>query len=215
MQITWYGHSCFLLENGAGVRVLTDPCDPSVGYTVSGVACDIVTVSHGHHDHCYLAAATGAPLVIDTAGAHRAKDVPITGYPSWHDEVQGKKRGANILFLLELDGVRVLHLGDLGHMPGDDTLAAVGRVDVLLCPIGGTYTIDAAEAARVVAAIDPAVCIPMHYKTTACTLPIGGVAPFLDAIGSARTVQRVNDSVCAVAKDALNEKRVLLLDYVR
>ena len=215
MQITWYGHSCFLLENGAGVRVLTDPCDPSVGYTLSGVACDIVTVSHGHHDHNYVEAAVGAPNVIDTAGPHMALDVPITGYPSWHDEARGQKRGANILFLLELDGVRVLHLGDLGHMLFDDALAELGHVDVLLCPVGGTYTIDAAEAARVVAAIDPQICIPMHYKTSACTLPIGGVEPFLRAIGETRAVHRINGNACTIAKDALYEKRVLLLDYVK
>lgn len=215
MQITWYGHSCFILENDAGVRVLTDPCDPSVGYALRDVACDIVTVSHGHHDHNYVEAAAGAPSVIDTAGPHMVLDVPVTGYPSWHDEAQGKKRGANILFLVELDGMRVLHLGDLGHMLSADALAAIGRVDVLLCPVGGTYTIDASEAAQVVAAIDPAICIPMHYKTSACTLGIGAIEPFLDAVGQTRSVHRVLSSTCTVTKDALMKKRVLLLDYVK
>ncbi len=215
MQITWYGHSCFLLSDEAGTRILTDPCDPSVGYTIHDVPCDAVTVSHGHHDHNYIEAAAGAPVVIDTVGAHEVNGVQVTGYPSWHDDAQGKKRGGNILFLVEMDGVRVLHLGDLGHMLPDETLAAIGRVDVLLCPVGGNYTIDAMEAKQVAAAVDPAIFIPMHYRTSDCTIQIGDLTPLLHAVDASRSVHRINGSTCTIAKDTLSEKRVLLLQYAK
>ena len=215
MQLTWYGHSCFLLTDNAGTRILTDPCDPSVGYTLSCVACDIVTVSHGHHDHNYVEAAAGSPAVIDTEGAHTVNGVPVTGYASWHDEAQGSKRGGNLMFLMELDGVRVLHLGDLGHMLSKETIAAFGRVDVLLCPVGGNYTIDAPEAKRIATAIDPAIFIPMHYATPVSTIRIAGLAPMLQLVGKERTVHRLNGSACTITADALNEKRILILDYQR
>lgn len=215
MQITWYGHSCFLLASDAGTRILTDPCDPSVGYDIRDVACDAVTVSHGHHDHNYVQAAAGAPVIIDTAGAHAVNEVSVTGFPSWHDGAKGKERGANLLYLIEMDGVRLLHLGDLGHMLSDETLAAIGHVDVLLCPVGGHYTIDAAEAKRVAAAIDPAIFIPMHYATPVCRIDIGDIAPVLALMDASRGVHRLNAGTCTITKDTLSEKRVLLLDYVK
>ena len=212
MQITWYGHACFLLESDAGARIVIDPCDPTVGYALDGISADAVTVSHAHHDHNYLPAVAGNPVVIDTAGAHSVKDVSVTGFCSWHDEAQGKKRGANLLFRFDFDGIRVLHLGDLGHALSAETVAAIGEIDVLLCPIGGTYTIDAAQALEVDEQLRPRVFIPMHYATSATHMDIDGVDPLLRLVGE-RGVHRINGSSCTITKDALGERRILLLDY--
>ncbi len=212
MKLTWYGHSCFLLEDEKGVGILTDPCSPDTGYAIQGVKADIVTVSHDHYDHNYVASAVGEPQIISTPGKHQVCGVTITGFSTWHDEVQGEKRGANLLFLMELDGVRVLHLGDLGHELNDETIAAIGTVDVLLCPIGGVFTIDAQQAINLAERIRPSVFIPMHYLTPSLTFNIAGLDPLLQAVKS-YNVHRIKESSCSVYADSLGEKRLLILDY--
>lgn len=214
MQITWYGHACFLFTADSGARFLTDPCDPSVGYPLRDIAADAVTVSHSHHDHNYLAAVAGNPVVIDTAGEHSACGVTVTGFSTWHDDAQGKKRGANILYLFDFDGIRLLHLGDLGHLLSPETIADIGPVDVLLCPVGGNYTIDALQAQQVASQLSPQVFIPMHYATNATNMDIAGIDDMLRLTGT-RSVHRIGGSTCTIAKDALGEKRILILDYMK
>ena len=114
MILKWLGHSCFLLTSEAGVRILMDPCAPSTGYTVGPVAVDAVTASHDHYDHNYFEAALGNPVRITEPGVHEVKGVRVTGIPTWHDKECGAKRGCNIMFLVEMDGLRLLHAGDLG-----------------------------------------------------------------------------------------------------
>ena len=160
MKLRWYGHSCFLLTGADGVRILTDPCDPPTGYKLHDIEADAVTVSHAHHDHNYLAAAAGQPAVIDSAGTFDVRGCRVTGVPTWHDPERGKKRGPNLVFVFEIDGLRVAHLGDLGDVPDAATVDAIGRVDVLLCPIGGYYTIDADEARKTVTSSARACLFP-------------------------------------------------------
>jgi L-ascorbate metabolism protein UlaG (beta-lactamase superfamily) len=114
MQITWYGHSCFLLTAESGYSILTDPCDSETGYDLHDIVCDAVTVSHDHHDHNCLASVKGAPLVIRTPGAHLAGEISVTGFSSFHDDAKGARRGENIVFLFQIDGLHILHLGIWG-----------------------------------------------------------------------------------------------------
>lgn len=214
MQLKWYGHSCFLMTAEDGTRILTDPCDPSTGYTLSGIETDVVTVSHGHFDHNYLAAAAGDPLVIDTAGAHTACGVTITGVPTWHDEVQGAKRGPNIAFIYEIDGLRIAHLGDLGEVPAQGTLDVFGHIDVLLVPVGGFYTIDAEAARQVANLLRPSVVVPMHYKTPVIGFPIAGVDRLLSQAQGC-SIHRMNEPVCTLSAASLGEDRIIVLDYAK
>lgn len=212
MQLTWLGHSCFLLEGKDGVRVLTDPCSPNTGYALPRIPADIVTVSHDHDDHNYLPVALGEPVVVTEPGLHTVRGVSITGFSAWHDEAGGKKRGANILYLIELDGIRVLHLGDLGHTVDPALAEAIGPVDVLLCPIGGTFTINAEQAVAVAHTLAPRVFIPMHYATPQLRFSVGGLDELLSRVQT-YSVHRLNSNTCTLLPETLGEKRVLLLDY--
>ena len=166
MLIQCLGHAKFLLQTDAGQNIVTDPFDPSTGYPVGRQAADLVLVSHQHHDHNAVGTLTGNPAVIDQAGSFDAlPGVRVTAVEAYHDDAKGVLRGKTLLFVLEADGVRVAHLGDLGHIPEEDTVRALGRIDVLLIPVGGHFTIDAAQALKVCELLHPAVVVPMHYRT--------------------------------------------------
>lgn len=181
MLIEWLGHASFRLTLSDGTSVVTDPFDGTVGYSKPTRPADVVTVSHDHYDH-NAAAALNPKTVYKTAGRFPGK-VDITGYPSFHDDRRGAKRGANIMFLIEADGARVLHLGDLGHDLSDEEIARFGRVDALLIPVGGIYTIDARQAAALAKRIGARVTVPMHYKTPRLAFELGTDEPFLAAMG--------------------------------
>lgn len=179
MKITWFGHSCFLIEDSKGRKILTDPFDDSIGYKVYEGSADVVTISHHHFDHDHIDTVKDNPQVIDKCGLFYAADIPISGIASYHDKVQGAKRGENIIYIYKIDGFTLCHLGDLGHELSDDTLEKIGRVDVLFVPVGGNYTLDGDTAAKVCKKINSHIVIPMHYKTSYLSFPLGGVEKFL------------------------------------
>ncbi len=181
MKIRWLGHSSFLLTASNGGRVVTDPYDGTIGYTLPDVEADIVTTSHGHFDHNYTKGVKGSFIHLDKPGRYNIKGIDIHGIPSFHDENQGRKRGTNILFTFAMDGITICHCGDFGHLPDTGMLREMGKVDILLIPVGGTFTLDAEGAATVVKAVKPSVTIPMHYKTEVLTFSIDGVDKFLNA----------------------------------
>ena len=185
MLIYHHAHSEFLLETAAGFRVLTDPFDAHVGYPMHTVRCDAVTVSHGHGDHSYVAKAEGAQVIVDRPGRTvLAPEVTVTGIPCYHDAQQGAQRGPNLIFLLEAEGLRVAHFGDLGDW--DEALARqLENIDVALIPVGGHFTINAESAARLIARIAPRMVIPMHYRTGAnAGWPIAPLEDCLAALGA-------------------------------
>lgn len=184
MKLTWYGHACFMLENAQGVRVATDPYDDSVGYPMREISADAVLMSHSHHDHSCRDMLAGNPLVLDERGQYEVENVRITGFASFHDDRQGALRGKNVMNLIEMDGVRVLHAGDLGELPSVQTVEKIGRVDVLLLPVGGTYTLTGEQAAQAAKAFDAAVTIPMHYKAPCVAYPLTDEWPFLASMGA-------------------------------
>ncbi len=184
MIITYYGHALFALETADGYTLVTDPYDASVGYPMGRLQGDVITVSHEHHDHNNLSLVEGSPIVLRGDGVFEPiPGIRVTGFPSFHDEEQGGRRGRNTLFLMEMDGLRLLHLGDLGHELNQAALSLLGRVDVLMVPTGGYYTIDAHQAVRLVHALHPRIIIPMHYRTASSSrLPIAPVEEFLHAL---------------------------------
>ncbi|MBA7505285.1 hypothetical protein ES706_03951 [subsurface metagenome] len=179
MKIKWLGHSAFMVTSDTGIKILTDPyvTGGDLRYGEIKESADIVTVSHNHTDHNNVAAVGGNPQVVK--GTARIKGIEFKGIPTYHDDAGGKKRGDNTMLCFEVDGVRVCHLGDLGHQLSDMQVAELGRIDILLIPVGGFYTIDAKVATEVCSRLKPKVIIPMHYKTDKCGFPIAGVDEFL------------------------------------
>jgi L-ascorbate metabolism protein UlaG (beta-lactamase superfamily) len=180
-RLTWYGQACFLLESAKGTRIVIDPIPGGLGYPLpSGLSADAVTVSHEHGDHNNVQLLVNKPrilrgLTVDKKGwvrvAEKVKDIAVRSVGVYHDDVQGAKRGLNTIFVFEVGGVRVAHLGDLGHLLTDQQLSELGSVDVVMIPVGGFFTVDAAAATRVVDQIRPRlIVIPMHYKTDVVTV---------------------------------------------
>lgn len=179
MKIKWLGHASFLITADDGTRIITDPYETGEGLKYGEIteAADIVTVSHEHGDHNNAAAVKGNPQVVrDTT---TVKGISIKAVPTAHDDKGGGERGPNIVFCFQVDGVRVVHLGDLGHLLTDNQVVEIGKVHVLLVPVGGNFTIDARTAGEVCEQVRTRVIIPMHYKTDKCLFPIGGLDEFI------------------------------------
>lgn len=193
MKILWFGHSSFLITSGSGVRIITDPYVTGRGLSYAPITepADIVTVSHNHSDHNNIHSIPGKPLVVDRSGTKEAKGIVFRGLAVCHDDSNGSQRGENIIFCFTVDGLNICHLGDLGHELGDELVDQIGRVDILMIPVGGLYTVNAVEATRICIAINPRVTLPMHYKTPKCDYNIGTVSEFTDG---KKGVRRANQS---------------------
>ncbi len=181
MNIKWLGHACFLITSEVGTSIITDPYATKEDLTYGEIteSADIVTVSHEHGDHNNVAAVQGKPELVRGIGTFKVKGIEFQGVPSYHDRAGGSQRGSNTMFCIEVDGIRVCHLGDLGHQLSDKQVAELGSIDILLIPVGGYFTIDAKVATQVGNRLKPKVIIPMHYKTDKCAFPIAGVDDFL------------------------------------
>ncbi len=181
MKIKWLGHSSFMITSDSGIRLITDPYTPNEALTYGAIneSADIVTVSHEHRDHNNVAAVQGNPRVVKGAVTAEIKGVAIKGITSYHDESGGTKRGQNVIFCLEVDGIRVCHLGDLGHMLSDKQVAEIGTTDILIVPVGGYYTIDGGAATQICDQLKPSVIIPMHWNYKWSFSEIAGVGKFL------------------------------------
>ena len=143
-------------------------------------SADIVTVSHEHGDHSNAASVGGNPGVVTEVDPVEIKRIKICGIPTYHDNADGSQRGKNIIFCFEVDGIRVCHIGDLGHQLTNKQVADLGKVDILLIPVGGNFTIDATAATEVGSQLAPRVIIPMHYNNERCSaFPVAGVDEFL------------------------------------
>ncbi len=160
MDITWLGHSCFRVRS-RDAAVINDPVHK--GWGVGKLEADIVTVSHDHGGHNNSSDVEGSPLVLSGPGEYECKEVLIQGIPTFHDEDRGDGRGRNTVFLMEVEGLFVCHLGDIGHVPTTEQVAALGNVDILMVPVGGGSTIDAGKAVETVRLLGPRLVIPMHF----------------------------------------------------
>lgn len=215
MKIKWLGHSCFIITLQNGTTILTDPVDKESGYDIGKIQADIVTVSHGHHDHSNLSVLSGTPSIIDSEGTHDLLDIKITGIPTWHDDVCGTKRGNNLMFLIEADGMRMLHAGDLGQLLDPLTLKAVGKVDMLFVPIGGVYTIDYSKALTLMNTLNPKITVPMHYRTAAITFKLCDIAPFLNRAADMFNIKQLNNSEFEISSADTFDHAVIIPDYSR
>ncbi len=183
MKIQWLGHACFLITTADGVKIATDPYDSSIGLKLPPVSADIVTTSHGHFDHAAVSEIHGTPKVVNSPEGLDYGKVKIRGVATYHDEHKGAQRGPNIMFVISAadDGgsISVCHAGDLGHLLTPEMVEGLKGLDVFMVPVGGTYTLDAAGARKVVDQIGPRIVIPMHYKIPGLSLGVEGADKFL------------------------------------
>jgi len=185
MKIKWLGHASFMITSDSGTTIITDPyaTGGALNYGDIKESADIVTVSHEHFDHNNAAAVGGNPEVVKET--KEVKGIKFNGIPTYHDDAGGSQRGSNIIFCFEIDGVRVCHLGDLGHPLAGKQMADLGSVDVMMIPVGGNYTIDAEVATEVCGKLVPKVIIPMHFRNERCdSFPVAGVEDFLQGKSS-------------------------------
>jgi len=173
VELRYYGHSTFGLISG-GKTIVIDPFNDEIGYPKPTVAPDAVVISHEHFDHNNVGLVQGSPKVVRGLAQEgktwatldeQVGAVRVRGVPTYHDAESGAARGKNTVTIFEVEGMRVVHLGDLGHLLTDEQVKAIGKVDVLMIPMGGHYTIGPAEADQVIAQLKPRVVIPMHFKT--------------------------------------------------
>jgi len=212
MKITWYGHSCFLIEGG-DVRILTDPFDAKVPYDFPDLPVAIVTVSHDHFDHNAVDRVAGRPIVVKGVGERTAHGIDFIGIHSFHDDKEGAERGENTIYAFDLEGVRIAHLGDLGTSLDEGQIEALGDVRILLIPVGGHFTIDAETASRIAKDLRGAkIVIPMHFKTDRIVdWPIETVEPFAKMM---ENVKRIGGPSVEVAADRIPESmEVWILEH--
>ena len=167
MKIQWFGQSCFMLTAENGIKVVMDPYHNMLGYKLPEIDAHIVTTSHNHGDHNNIGAVKGDFVHIKDPGAFSQEGIGIKGVQTFHDNISGARRGKNIVYNFRIDGLNVCHCGDLGHLLSLEQISEIGKVDILLIPIGGGATLDAGGAAEVMKQLNPAVVIPMHYRTKA------------------------------------------------
>lgn len=208
------GHSCFRIK-GKKAILLTDPYDSYIGFKMPKVSADIITVSHDHQDHNNIAVVTGTtkrkePFVIRGPGEYEISGVFFFGVPSFHDAENGAERGQNTIYVINMDGMRLVHLGDLGNILSDEQLEEVNGADILFIPVGGTYTINPKVAVEVIGQIQPKIIIPMHYKTAELDPKFGikiSVDDFLKQIGvEAKSIRKLT-----ISRDKLPEEREVMV----
>ena len=214
VTLTWYGQSMFTLEVDGGPTILMDPTS-SAGYSVSPLdGIDVVTVSHEHRDHNEVTLATGSPIVLRglNEGEWAQVDETVEGVRlhnlgAYHDDSQGSERGKNAIFIIEAHGLRIVHLGDLGHLLAPEQVSAIGSVDLLMVPVGGVYTIDAAGATEVMQQLEPRLVAPMHYKTPEARANLEPVDGFLEG----KVVERSSGNQITVSRETLPQATTVLV----
>lgn len=189
MIINWFGQSCFKIQGDKAILV-TDPLGKDYGLKMPRLTADIVTISHNHNDHNNAEAVKGInetkPFIIDRPGEYEVKDTFIYGIPAFHDNQKGKERGDNIMYRIEMDGISIAHLGDLGHDLINGQIEKLEGVDILMIPVGGSYTINAKQATELISQLEPRIVIPMHYNLPGLKLKnkIDGIDAFCKEFGA-------------------------------
>lgn len=186
MIINWYGQSCFKIQSGQTTLVI-DPFDKKIGLTPPKLEAKLVLVTHEHYDHNNVGAIKGSPFIIDSPGEYEVGGVRIRGVFSYHDAAENNKDGGrepNTIYTIRVEGIVLAHLGDLGQTQlTEEQLDAIGEVDILMIPVGGTHTIGAKEAVEIIGQIEPKITIPMHYNVKGLKVKLAGVDSFLKELG--------------------------------
>ncbi len=210
MDITHLGHSSFRIR-GRQASLVTDPFSPAAtGLKFPKTEADIVTVSHNHEDHNQAGLVGGNPQVFMGPGEYEAKGVKISGVSTFHDAENGTKRGRNTVYEIQMDGLHLVHLGDLGTKLTTEQVETLSGVDILMIPVGGVYSLDGKTATAVVAQLEPLIVIPMHYQVPGLKYQLEPLEKFLKEMGKEELKPLPKLSV---TKDKLPEElQVVVLD---
>ena len=209
MNISWRGHASFLIE-ADGKRIVTDPFNAELGYPISPIDADIVTVSHEHWDHNAVETIEGNPQVIRGNDTVQTAGITIKGIASWHDQHQGRERGTNTIYKISVEGLDLVHLGDLGQLLSAQQVQEIGNVDILLLPVGGKFTIGAEDAYLIVNLLQPKTVIPMHFGTPHLSFALAPVEEFIS-----RFDKVIKKSSLEVQPGNLGtDMRIIVLDYL-
>jgi len=213
MDIYYLGHSSFRIK-GKNAAVVTDPYSSSIfKFRYPKVETDIVTISHQHEDHNNLGAFSSSPFTADLPGEYEVKGVSIFGFPSYHDDKKGAERGANTIFLIEIDGLRVCHVGDLGETPSDKVLEEILGSDILMVPVGGKAVLTPKEASDLVSKIEPLIILPMHYKTAETDEYLDGFSELNEFLSQMGAEEAEKLDKLSISKDKLpTETKVVVLE---
>jgi L-ascorbate metabolism protein UlaG (beta-lactamase superfamily) len=183
MEIIWHGHSFFEIST-KGVKITTDPFDKKIGLPVKKVKADILLISHNHYDHNNKEAISGEYFLIEGPGEYEVKGIYIEGIDSFHDEKEGRERGRNTIYKIELENFKICHFGDFGQKElTQEQKEKLENVEILMLPVGGIYTIGPKEAFEIVQEIEPKIVIPMHYSLPNLKIKLGKVDEFLKLMG--------------------------------
>jgi len=202
IKIKWLGHAAFLITSDTNIKIITDPYQAGGGIKYAPITekADYVTISHQHFDHNYTNDIRGNPIIIRGVGLHQEELFTFKGIDSFHDDRDGELRGKNTIFCFNVNDINICHLGDLGHLLSQDKIEEIGKVDILLIPVGGTYTIDANQATDLCKNINPKVITPMHFKTPKLNFPITDARPF---ISGKENVKELDSSEIEITKQQL------------
>ena len=216
MLIQHIGHAEFLIVTESGVRIVTDPYDATCGYPLRRTTADIALISHHHHDHDAVENLKGEPRIIDKAGQYTPEpDVRVTAVKGFHDDEQGSKRGETLLFLIETEGLRIVHLGDLGCALDNNQLEQLKKPDILMIPIGGFYTIGAEQAKQTAEQLGAGIILPMHYRTEYNQdWPISGPEAFLEQFATNEICQGA-EAVRVTKADMMCQPRIIMFSTGR
>src|SRR5579859_3820353 len=176
MEISWYGHSCFRLADRGKATIVTDPYDETIGYDVPKLKADVATISHDAPGHSSVDSVKNIQRVINGPGEYEIGGVFILGAAMHNLEADPPKR--NVSYKFDFDGLSIVHLGDLDHVPAQATVELMGNVDVALVPVGGGGGLNATQAAEVIGLLEPSIVVPMHYKMDDSTLELDSVDKF-------------------------------------
>jgi L-ascorbate metabolism protein UlaG (beta-lactamase superfamily) len=212
MEIGWLGHSCFIIK-GKERTIVTDPCHPELGYSLGEPEADIVTLSHFHPGHSYIEGIANNPKQIKGPGEYELGGIFVTGIASFHDNEEGRIKGKNTIYIIEIDGMTLCHLGDLGHRLTPELIEEIGAIDILFLPVGEASTISIDIAVEIMGQLNPPMVIPMHYKTDAVVVNLQTVDRFLNKMGVREPEVKAKLSI---TKSSLpTNTQVVLLDYPR
>lgn len=210
MEIVWLGHSCFRIRGKEAV-VVCDPCPPATGYQIGKPTADIITISHPHTDHSYVKAVAGKPTILLNAGEYEIHGAFVTAIATYHDAQHGAEHGRNLAFVIEMEEIKVVHLGDLGHTPTAEQVEDMVGCDVLLVPVGGKTSLDGAKAAEIVSLLEAKLVVPMHYKTEAHD---GGLETAERFLKEMQVTSVEPQPKLQINKNSIpSETQVIMLDY--
>jgi L-ascorbate metabolism protein UlaG (beta-lactamase superfamily) len=212
VRVSWLGHAMFLLEDGGGHRLVTDPFNDYVGYPLPDVSADIVLVSHDHADHSNVGLVKGDPLVVRDPSPREVAGLRIAGFPTHHDNRGGTERGSNIIYRWEMQGLTFVHLGDLGHTLDGELARELAGAHVVFVPVGGLFTLEPEQAVLVIEDLAPRIAIPMHYRNASCSFPIETEEPFVSRFAVVEREGKV--PVYLSADDMPEATLVLVMDFL-